>query len=156
MPARRHPAGPHHAVAYSGGMFRRAASPTARLGWLGLLTLAFLFKAAVPLLASAAADLQGKTLVEVCTAYGVRTVALDGTSDPTAAHPAGEEAARHGGEPCALSGLLALAAPGAEAGPGFDLRHAEPARASAPAAPARPDATAAWAARLRHAPPLTA
>jgi hypothetical protein len=115
--------------------------------------LALLLKAAVPMLASASAQLQGKTLVEVCTVYGVATVALDdrGESTPVPADPAGA----HGSEHCALSGLLAFAAP-------------EPAVLGVALAAARSftvlpqtglpvrDACAAWMARLKHGPPAFA
>jgi hypothetical protein len=119
--------------------------------WLAVCTL--LLKAAVPMLASASAQAQGKALVEVCTVYGVKMVALEGAQDsaPT------EHAGTHGNEHCALTALLAFAAP-------------EPAVLAVPAPSAAPtlvlpvgsgmaasrDEAAAWAARLRHGPPTSA
>jgi hypothetical protein len=112
--------------------------------------LALLLKAAVPMLASASAQMQGKTLVEVCTVYGVATVALDDSGEPKQA-PA-DHAGAHGSEHCALSAVLALAAP--EPGPVI----AALAAAESPALPVRagapiPDAEADWIARLKHGPP---
>jgi cobalamin synthase len=111
--------------------------------------LALLLKAAVPMLAAASAQWQGKTLAEVCTVYGVATIALDG-ADPPQGH---DGAASHAGNHCALSGVAAVAMPDAAA----------TAALHAPIAPtaARPvarlvlprDANAAWVARLGHAPP---
>jgi len=119
--------------------------------------LALLLKAAVPMLATVSAQLQGKTLVEVCTVYGVATVALDaqGGSTPMPA-PAGHDGA-HPGDHCVLSGLLALAAP-------QPVAHAFAAALFVPAplpvarvadAAAR-DAEAHWISRLKHGPPATA
>lgn len=119
--------------------------------------LALLLKAAVPMLATVSAQLQGKTLVEVCTVYGVATVALDaqGGATPMPA-PAGHDGA-HPGDHCVLSGLLALAAP-------QPVAHAFAATIPLPAT--RPvarvataavrDAEAHWMSRLKHGPPPSA
>ena len=112
--------------------------------------LALLLKAAVPMLASVSAQAQGKTLVEVCTVYGVATVALDDSGEPKPV-PA-DHAGAHGSEHCALSAVLALAAP--EPGPVIAAvsaltSSAPPARAGVPT----PDAEADWIARLKHGPP---
>ena len=111
--------------------------------------LALLLKAAVPMLASVSAQVQGKTLVEVCTVYGVATVALDDSGEPKPV-PA-DHAGAHGSEHCALSAVLALVAP--EPGPVIAAAAAEahrlPVRAGAPT----PDAEADWIARLKHGPP---
>ncbi|KQU78529.1 MULTISPECIES: DUF2946 family protein [unclassified Rhizobacter] len=112
--------------------------------------LALLLKAAVPMLASVSAQLQGKTLVEVCTVYGVATVALDDAGEPKPM-PA-DRAGAHGSEHCALSAVLALAAP--EPGPALavvatERAHEPPVRIEGPA----PDAEADWIARLKHGPP---
>ena len=115
---------------------------------------ALLLKAAVPMLASASASAQGKTLVEVCTVYGVATVALDGPQgEGPPAQP--DHAGAHGQDHCALTALLALAAPEPLA-PGAALPAAAPislASGRSDSAPSAPDACAAWIARLKHAPP---
>ncbi|KNZ31333.1 MAG: hypothetical protein AD742_17320 [Methylibium sp. NZG] len=126
--------------------------PTARwAAWAFAVLL--LLKAAVPLLASASAQLQGKTLVEVCTVYGVTTVALEGAdSSPQTEHGG----AAHGGEHCALTALMMLPAPALQA----LAMPAVPQRADAVAAscppPRAPDACATWVARLKHGPPAHA
>jgi hypothetical protein len=86
---------------------------------LWVAVCALLLKAAVPLLASASAQLQGKPVGEVCTVYGLVL--------PSAAHAHhhhhadGDGAPRdvpdhalgaHGGDHCALTALAALAPPG--------------------------------------------
>lgn len=115
---------------------------------------ALLLKAAVPMLASASAQAQGKTLVEVCTVYGVATVALDHTHSEGA--PAGpDHAGAHGQEHCALTALLALAAFTPQA-IGAALPSAAPrslALRNPRSAPPAPDVCATWVARLKHGPP---
>lgn len=120
------------------------------LGWALGLALALLLKAAVPLLAVAAADAQGKALFEVCSAYGVRTVVLDEAPAP---HPT--DAAVHGGEQCVLASLLVL---GGGAPPVFEFVTATAASTATVAAEvARPhDASARWLTGLKHAPPTRA
>ena len=125
--------------------------PTSRwAAWA--FALALLLKAAVPMLASASAQMQGKALAEVCTVYGVATVALEGQQNA----PAGDHGAAHGADHCTLTGLMALAAP-----------EPQPAALPLPAqrvhsvrlvhrAPPAPDACATWVARLKHGPPATA
>ncbi len=114
---------------------------------VGLLLL----KSAMPLVASAVAQAQGKNLVEVCTLYGVATVVLDADGQPL---PAGEHAA--GGEHCALSALMALATPDVPpALPGGQVRAAAPPLLLPVAAPCR-DACATWVALLHHGPPAIA
>jgi hypothetical protein len=115
--------------------------------WLAMCAL--LLKAAVPLLATASAELQGKTLVEVCTVYGVKLVSLDGGQE----QPADHSTAPHAGGHCALNALAALALP--------DVQALSVAPASVPVETTPPlqrssnppDASAVWAARLRHGPP---
>lgn len=101
----------------------------------------------MPWLASASAELQGKTLVEVCTVYGVSLVPAIGE------HHDAPAADGHAADHCALTGLGALA--------GFDsatpaakslLRAASTALRAQPSAQA-PDACATWVARLKHGPP---
>ncbi|MCM5679917.1 hypothetical protein M8A51_10270 [Schlegelella sp. S2-27] len=118
-----------------------------------------LLKAAVPLLAAAAAQVQGRTLVEICTVYGVRTVvqgeeaaALD--ADDGQGH---DTRTLHGDSHCVLTGLLALAgATSAEAA--LDA----PAAASRPRLPvlgpplATLDKNLRWVMRLKHGPPARA
>ena len=77
--------------------------------WAWIAVAALLLKAAVPLLATASAHAQGKTLVEVCTVYGVATVALDGAVE--AGSDAPMHAALQHGDPCTLSSLLAGTVP---------------------------------------------
>ncbi|MCW7537802.1 hypothetical protein OOT46_08055 [Aquabacterium sp. A7-Y] len=125
-----------------------------------VIAFALLLKAGTPLLAAAAASWQGRTLVEVCTAYGVKTVMLaaDGSElgAPNDTDPdRSGSSTLHGDAHCVLSGLLAFAAPGgpeAAAGP-----HAPrlPPRATAPPEAFAPDAAADWTARLQHAPPIS-
>ncbi len=108
-----------------------------------------LLKAAVPMLASASAQAQGRTLVEVCTVYGVATVALDDAG--TQGTP--EHGQAHSGEHCTLTAVLALALP--HALPAAVWQLSPPAQAPPRAWPVPvPDAGAAWFARLKHGPPV--
>jgi hypothetical protein len=118
---------------------------------LWVAVCALLLKAAVPMLASASAQVQGKALVEVCTVYGVATVALDDQGSS----PAPEHATSHAGEHCALSALVALAAPEAWVAVTLVAPAAAATVLPAPSLPG-PDADAAWAARLKHGPPAFA
>ncbi|MBC7955677.1 MAG: hypothetical protein H7Y33_07405 [Cytophagales bacterium] len=130
--------------------------PMPRQPWTSRLALwaavcALLLKAAVPMLASASAQAQGKTLVEVCTVYGVATVALDEQSP----QPAPEHAQAHSGEHCVLTALVAFAAP--EARPlALPVVQAGAAPPQAHPSPQAPDACATWVARLKHGPPAFA
>ncbi len=125
---------------------------TSRAAWtkrfpLWVAVFALLLKSAMPMLASASAGWQGKTLVEVCTVYGIATIALDGeASSPL------PDATSHAGEHCALNALVA-AGPAGEPLGGFapPARHAP--RLLIPLHAPPPDAVARWAAQLRHAPP---
>lgn len=111
--------------------------------------MALLLKAAMPLLATASAELQGKTLVEVCTVYGVSLVPLESSGQ----EPANEPMAQHGGEHCVLTALAVLAAPEA---PVLSVAEAPLRETVAPGAhpsSQAPDACAAWVARLKHGPP---
>lgn len=126
-----------------------------RSSWvLWAFAAALLLKSAMPFLASASAQAQGKTLVEVCTVYGVSTVEVaDAQSDAASHRPAGDLAAPHGGDHCALTALTLLATgeQAASAGlPGTALAATLP-RSSA--LPWVPDASATWVARLKHGPP---
>ena len=110
--------------------------------------MVLLLKAAVPLLASASAHVQGKALVEVCTVYGVATVVLDGQGS----QPAPEHVAGHAGDHCALTGLLALAAPELQPPALPDVPRDDAQQLSHPSIQT-PDACATWVARLKHGPP---
>lgn len=126
------------------------------LCWLALMLL---LKAALPWLAVGAAQAQGKTLVEVCTVYGVKTVVLDAAgevrgdaADPGDSHT---DTVTPASEHCALAGMVTHAAPGAATAA---LGRALPDEGLPPPATAPPraalDATAVWAARLHRAPPF--
>jgi len=118
---------------------------------LWVAVCALLLKAAVPLLASASAQVQGKTLVEVCTVYGVATVALDDQgSQPAPDHPQA-----HSGEHCTLTALMAFAAPEAQPLAVPALQRGAATTLSHPS-PQAPDACATWVARLKHGPPAFA
>ncbi|HEX6707961.1 MAG TPA: DUF2946 family protein [Albitalea sp.] len=131
---------------------------------LWLAACALLLKAAVPLLASAAAAHQGRSVAEVCSVYGV---ALPSRQDPHAGHHhhaghgSGDEhrshaLAAHGSDHCALSALASFAPPDA-----LPAALPQPLRLPAP----RPladrlslaaDDCAAWVAQLHHGPPRLA
>ena len=56
--------------------FVKIRQPSANRWALWAFAMALLLKAAMPLIATASAELQGKTLVEVCTVYGVSLLPL--------------------------------------------------------------------------------
>ena len=119
---------------------------------LWVFAAALLLKSAMPWLASASAQLQGKTLVEVCTVYGVSLVAPGGHAD----EPAPDHPSDHGSEHCALTALTALAPiEPAVFAPAPMLLHAESKPRAHPSSQA-PDACATWVARLKHGPPAFA
>ena len=147
-----------------------------------LFVAALLLKSAVPMLASAAAGLQGLATAEVCDVYGVdmsklgaRSVAAVVAHDHHAHHadhghhaeadaapasadraPAHGPASRvaHGGDHCALSALAFALASDA---PAVAARPATVAPMPAGGATAAPvvDPAARWAAQLQHAPPAS-
>jgi hypothetical protein len=126
-----------------------------------MMVCVLLLKAAVPMLASGAAGLQGKPVGEICTVYGVVTVADDaGHADDAgrAGHhgPSHESAAAHGGDHCALAGLAALAADDEAAPFVAPPVHPAPAPAPAYAGCAGADSCALWVARLKQGPPGSA
>lgn len=125
-----------------------ARKPSSRWA-LWVFAAALLLKGAMPWLASASAQMQGKTLVEVCTVYGVSLVPLDGQAQ----EPASGEHAAHGNDHCALTALAALAVPEPPLlGPvGVPAHH----RSVPILRPGQrePDACATWVARLKHGPP---
>lgn len=136
-----------------------------------LAILALLLKAAVPLLASAAARLQGVAVGQVCELYGVPPAQLKpqsphaahgGAHAAHAAHAKAAEPASHGngseaahrGDHCALAALAALAPQALEAATVLAFEAWESrAPGHSLAASAFRDASAAWAARLKHGPP---
>lgn len=123
--------------------------PTSRWAFW-FLAAALLFNGAMPLLASASAHAQGKSLVEVCTVYGVSLV----VRPQTGSEPASDHAAPHGSGHCALTALATLASPEPPAiTTAFVLRHKAPTLSVHPASQI-PDACATWVARLKHGPPI--
>jgi hypothetical protein len=153
-----------HAKRQNRGMFRRHR-PSAVALWAAVLAL--LLKAAVPLLAYTAAQLDGLPVAGVCTVYGVALPGQEAAAHAGHAHDhhagagghegtGGHGEAAHGGDHCALTALTALAA-----GPALPslAAPAPPAGVSTPPRARcgpRHDACAAWAARLQHGPPATA
>ena len=106
--------------------------------WAGVC--AVLLQSAMPLLASVSARAQGKSLVEVCTVYGVATVVLDAQGRPDPG-PASEHGEAHAAHACALGSLMALAALEPSLPALQDLRRAtSPPRIPARFEPSGPDA----------------
>lgn len=103
----------------------------------------------MPLLASASAQMQGKTLVEVCTVYGVSLVPLGSEGH----EPAPDHGLAHGSDHCALTALTALATPEATTLDAAAAPLREVAVLRTHPGPLAPDACAAWVARLKHGPP---
>ena len=124
-------------------------SPSSRwAAWV--FAVALVLKAAVPLLATASAHAQGKALVEVCTVYGVATVAAD---ERQAGAPTPDHGLPRAADHCALGALASLAAPVAAP----VSATVSPRAAALPAAVSSsiaPDACSAWAACLKHGPPV--
>jgi len=137
-----------------------------------LFAALLLAKGAVPFMASAAAQLHGKGVADICPIYGVALPAAPSV-DPHASHhhlhhaSHGDAAAaphdssdgpvRHdtrGGDHCVLTALATFAAETGVAIPAPAARstaaHAVAAREVLPVA----DASARWAALLGHGPPL--
>jgi hypothetical protein len=133
---------------------------------------ALVLKSAVPMLAAAAAGLQGKAVAEICDVYGVdtstRAVRAVSTMAPVAAmahhhghehmaasvQPRGEapqsapghHPVGHASDHCALNGMVAIATGDAPV-------LVVPAPRAPAGAAAAFDAVARWAARLEHGPP---
>ncbi|MEO8152901.1 MAG: DUF2946 domain-containing protein [Rhizobacter sp.] len=122
--------------------------PTRFALWVAVCAL--LLKAAVPMLASVSAQAQGKALVEVCTVYGVATVALDGSGSQSTPEHGG---ASHADDHCALTALMALGTPE----PSTQVAVAPVSLADSPppvpTSSEAPDASALWVAGLQHGPP---
>ena len=132
---------------------------------LWVAVCALLLKAAVPMLASAAAGVQGRAVAEICTVYGVaQPAAQDPHAGDAHAHHLqhdphehdSHKLASHSGDHCALTALAALAMPDAPVGalppPGRVIATVVSTRHE----PAAPDDCARWAARLKHGPPALA
>jgi hypothetical protein len=143
----------------------------------GLFVAALLLKSAVPMLASAAAALQGRATAEVCDVYGVDMSKLgarsrvafgehshhahhahhaqaDAATAAVEGAPAHGPASRfaHGGDHCALSALAFALASDAPAVVALATTVAPLPTRRAAAAPLV-DPAARWAAQLQHAPP---
>ena len=122
-----------------------------------LVAAALLLKAAVPLLATAAAQVQGRALVEICTVYGVQTIALDEQGrTPGNEAPGHDDGVRHDGGHCLLGGVPALAAPASVGVPGAPLLPGEQPLLLRRTPPHAPDGALRWVARLKHGPPALA
>lgn len=152
---------------------RRRLPTSSRLA-LWLLALALAMKAALPMLAAVSAGLQDRAVAEVCTVYGVKTVAValsagadaqgDDQDAATASHhdhrpsPGHDGGSPHrGAEHCALGALPASAgAPEARLAPPAAVADAGRPAASPSAAAPRPDAAARWAGLIEHGPPAGA
>ena len=129
-------------------LLRRAP---ARVAWLVAALL--LLQAAVPLLAKVAAQARGVQLVEVCSVYGMQTIAIDrdGHVDP-APQDTGTQA--HGNQHCVLASLLTAALvhpPLAAVHLHAPAPTHEVAALAARALP--PDAERVWQAARKHGPP---
>lgn len=117
---------------------------------LWAVALAFLLKSAMPFLASTAAEASGRTVAEVCTAYGVAMVVVDGD----AGHgPAQDSSIALPGDHCVLGGLVALASAEPPVAPTIAWLPRAVVRVEAPPAEASHDASATWVALLKHGPP---
>lgn len=126
------------------GLPCRTTTRAARAGWVALLVLGLLLKAAVPWLAADAARARGVSTADVCSVYGVR--AQPASTDDTAGHA-------HQG--CPLATLLA-ALPLPALPPRLALAPG-PAPADATATPAGTtarDPVRRWLAQRLHAPPV--
>lgn len=131
-----------------------------------------LLKAAVPLLASVAAQAQGKGVAEICDVYGVSLPSQQAHAGHAEhMHPAGHASdaghaghaghgepgsdSRHRGDHCVLTALSALVTPASLEG--ADLAVAKGSLAYTHSASDRPDrtpdASARWAVLLKHGPP---
>lgn len=113
---------------------------------------ALLLQSAMPWLANASAQLQGRTLVEVCTVYGVALVQPVPGATGSAGDPADHPSAHTGAE-CALTALAALGVVDPPLQAPLPALRREAASPRAPASSQAPDACAGWVARLQHGPP---
>ena len=139
---------PHNRTVHA--IFRRRPSP-----WIfRALAFALLLKAALPLLAAASAGAQQRPLAEVCSVYGVATIAM---AQPGGAAGHGEAPAAHHADACPLLALASLGAvPGAMPAVAPDSADLDVAPAGGATPPPRFDAAARWAVRVKHGPPAAA
>ena len=128
----------------------RPGTPTSR-AWLWAMVALLLLRAAMPLLAAWAANDRGVALVEVCSVYGVRTLAVDGPAEPaSAAHLSADGS-------CALASLLGPGAPLPTAAlPPVPTADVSPGRHHHLRDPVRHDASQRWLTWRLHAPPHAA
>lgn len=117
---------------------------------LWLLATALLLKAAMPWLASEAADWQGKTAFQICSVHGI---SIDAAAADNDASRRDNAPASQREEHCALSaiGALATGAPPATSPLSVLSCEASVLRTHAPSQ--APDACGVWIARLKHGPP---
>lgn len=150
-------------------MHHARRSPAAVL-WLCMALL--VWQAAVPWIAAVAATSRDQFTAEVCSVYGVRTVAVDGPSALSTAAPqdAASDPSSHGGvagqDPaaghlgeghCALSGLLnANVWVPAVVPPWLDMGASSATPTTPQRALALRDATRHWVASLKQGPPARA
>lgn len=107
-------------LAASGTISRMTLPPRARRHLLWLAACLIAFKAIVPAVAVAASQWRGVDLIEVCTVFGVRTLAvsLEGSGAP-ASHGDDHPAAVAEMAGCGLVGLALSAPPDAQTGPAW-------------------------------------
>lgn len=127
-----------------------------RAPWAWLLAALLLMQAAVPALAAWAAQSRGLNLVDVCSVYGTRTVAVDADGRVDTA-PTPHDTQAHGSSHCALGALASTALADPPALSAVRL-HAPAVR---PWADTRqrilpPDAPRVWQSARKHGPPLSA
>jgi len=119
------------------------------LAWL--LVFVVLLKAATPLLATLSARERAVPLAEICSVYGVRSVALEEPSGTSKPRPSEHASSEH----CVLTPLLGAAMLTAPAGAAVQLHAPAQPLFQPPAAnsPLPPDAGLAWLAGRTRAPP---
>ena len=161
-------------------LFATRLRPKARRSaWLWLLAGVLLLRAAVPLLASASALLQGVAVGEVCAVYGVVLPAAEipasgehaqhahhaepaehaehAHHDQHAEHGSGGgEHARHATEHCALTALTALCTATPADNADVQVHGACALRLAQPSQAVVGDPAARWQAQLQHGPPRQA
>lgn len=112
---------------------------------------ALLMKAAMPLLATASAQAQGKALVEVCSVYGVTTIAVEG--GPPSQGSSSDGKVPHARDHCVVAGVILLGMPALRSQIGAAPLPALPPFTLPDLSDGGPDAHAMWVARLKHGPP---
>ena len=150
-----------------------------RSAWACLITVTLVFKSFVPLLAAASAQMQGKSVAEICSVYGVALPSMQahvqqahvhdasahamhhmagmetaaaGGATPADHHPA--DHAVHAQDHCALTGLAACAVfPATSLWAVAEWSDADRARAVGDAVEPLRDASASWLTSRLHAPP---